>query len=180
MIDNSESFNDCSNLCSLCGRCRAENVYDSAWVCLHEDSMPFIKGNIFYEGKCLCKAGHDVDCVYKYERNNVIAIEIKDQPLRNIDYSDLVAKIENCYKCACANKLTIVAFILQLSSIKNSSKGKHQLLDECERGLGANNLRISKDKTLFSKRDNLKSIKIKFDVVKCKELDDKYFNKLLV
>jgi len=179
MIEESENF-DCScKLCSLCNCCEAENAYISDWDCDDKTAIPFIRANVFYEGKCLCRTGCNTDCVYRYMGDKVIAIEIKDQPLKNIDYDNLVAKIKNCYVCAEAKKFTIVAFVLQLSSIKNSSKRKFQLLKECEDGLNANNLRIGKGK-LFSKESDFKNMKIKFDIVKCKELDEKYFRELLV
>jgi len=185
MINLSEKFDNSSALCSLCDCCKAENKKTPKWNCKDNNSTPFIKNKTFYEGKCLCKKGCNADCVYKYAGCKVIAIETKSRPLCNIKedeeegYPNLVAKIENCYSCACNNKLTLVAFILQLSSIKNSSKQRFQLLAECERGLNANNFRIGKEGKLASKKAGLKNINVKFDIVKCKELNDKYFNKLL-
>jgi len=185
MISPSEKFDDSYSLCSLCARCKVENNSTLGWSCNDENSTPFIRDETFYEGKCLCKTGHNADCVYKYAGYRVIAIETKSRPLCHIKedekegYPNLVAKIENCYRCACNNKLTLVAFILQLSSIKNSSKGQFQLLEECKMGLYANNLRIGKDGNLVSKKKDLKNMKVKFDIVKCRKLNDKYFNKLL-
>jgi hypothetical protein len=178
MISPSEDFNGSYSFCSLCCRCRAENASDES--CSDENVTPFIKGNIFYNGNCLCKSGHNADCVYKYADNKVIAIETKNQPLNNIDYDNLVAKIENCYNCIISDKLIFIAFILQLSSIKNSSENKFQLLEKCKEGLGMYNIRISKDGKLVIKKDGLKNINVKFDIVKCKDIDDKYFNKLLI
>jgi len=185
MITPSENFADSSNLCSLCERCIAENKTNRNWDCEDKNSTPFIRNKIFYKGEYLCGKKHNADCVYKYADCKVIAIEIKDRPLGHIKedekegYPNLVNKIEDCYGCSCDKELTLIVFVLQLSSIKNSSKGKLQLLAECEKGLNANNIRIGKNGKLVIKKNNLKHTNVKFDIVKCKELNDKYFGKLL-
>jgi len=180
MINPSESFVGSRNLCSLCERCIAENKSTRNWNCKDKDYATFAnKNKIFYEGECLCGKNHNADCVYKYKNYKVIAIEIKDQPLNNIDSDNLAAKIENCYNCANSYELTLVAFVLQLSGIKNLDKEEYQLLEECEKGLRANNISIGKNRKLIIKKDGLKHTNIKFYIVKCKELNDKYFCKLL-
>jgi len=187
MINPSESFVGSRNLCSLCERCIAENKSTRNKNCKDKNYAAFAnKNKIFYEGECLCGKKHNADCVYKYADCKVIAIEIKDRPLENIrkdekeGYPNLANKIEDCYSCSCNKKLTLIAFVLQLSSTKNSSKDKFQLLTECEDGLKVNNIRIGKKGKLVIKKNSLEHTNVKFDIVKCKELNDKYFNKLLV
>jgi hypothetical protein len=179
MIEASEYFScDCS-LCSLCGCCRDENTASTEdWGCSDENATPFIKNSIFYSGKCLCASGKNPDCAYRYAGNKVIAIEIKDQPEGNVKYDDLVGKIKNSYDCACGNGLILTAFILQISSKKNSSKTRHQLLLNCEEGLREHYLKIDKNGKLYSRNENLKNIRIKFDIIKCKDFDDRHFIKI--
>ncbi|MCL2100335.1 MAG: hypothetical protein FWH22_01315 [Fibromonadales bacterium] len=179
MIDDSESFGCGCDLVSLCGCCKDENSYNNNWSCNDKDAIPFIKNKIFYNGRCLCASGENPDCVYKYAGDKVIAIEIKDQPEKNIKYDELVDKIKNCYDCACNNGLILVVFILQVSSIKNSSKNESQLLDNCDKGLRMHNFRIGKDEKLLIKDKNFKNTQIMFRVVKCKDFNDKYFNSIL-
>jgi len=180
MINPSEIIANFGDLCFLCERCIIENKKsDSKWDCKDKNSTPFIRAKIFYDGRRLCKKKtHNADCVYKYKNSNLIAIEIKAQPLKNIDSDNLAKKIINCYNSANSCKLTLVAFILQLSSIENSSKNKYQLLLKCEKDLNANNIHLGKGEKLKG-RNGLKISNVKFDIVKCKEFDERYFNKLI-
>jgi hypothetical protein len=173
MPNASEPF----NCISLCDCCIAENEESN---CSDKNSTPFIKNKAFNNGKYLCASGKNPDCVYQYDENKIIAIEIKDQPENNIKYDNLVGKIENSYKCACDNGSILMAFILQVSSIKNSSKNKNQLLVNCQKGLGVYHLRIGRDGKLHSKNKDLKNINTKFDIIKCKDFDDKYFKSMLI
>jgi hypothetical protein len=177
MINVSEVFCKSCSLCSLCACCRNENPEVH---CDHENATPFIRADVFYHGKCLCETGSNADCVYKYAEDKVISIEIKDQPENSIDYDVLVSKIVNCYKNACSKNLKLIMFILQLSNKKNSSAGKYQLLGACKYGLKMNKINTDKNGILYSREEPFKTLKVRFDIVKCKDFDETYFNAIAI
>ncbi len=170
----------CNSDKSLCGCCEAENIIsDKNWYCKEKGHHAFLNQCIFCDGKHLCRNGANPDCIYKYNNECVIAIEIKDQPENSIDYDNLVNKIKNYYDYATNQGLTPSLFILQVSSIKNVENGLYTLQDSCEYGLGKRGLVIGQGDKLFSPFDELSHINCKFRVVKCSELTEDLFTQLL-
>jgi hypothetical protein len=166
---------------SLCNCCRNENIYDNNWYCDDEDInvMSFRGERIFYNGIYLCESGKNPDCIYKYARNKIIAIEIKNQPIRNINRENLAGKIKNTYNCAYNNGLILVAFILQVSSGKNQSIDDYKFRLSFEEALNVYNIKMDKNGILRIKDQTVQNIKMKFDLIKCTDFDSQHFNCIL-
>ena len=177
MLEKSELLNrrKCEH-CSLCERCRAENM-EAGWECSHMDTTPFLRQKIFLQGKELCGSKRDVDCVYKYNGDAILAIEIKAQPIANVEADNLLTKLENLYSKL--EDLSLTAFVLQVSSRLNSRKTPTQLFLECEEKFRTVGLFISKAGRFYSRKPELGYIRTKFEVVKCKDLTEEYITSLL-
>lgn len=176
MLEKSEilSRRKCEH-CSLCERCCAENV-EPGWVCSHAYMTPLLKQKIFLQGKELCGTKNDVDCIYKYNDVVILAIEIKAQPITNVDVNNLQKKLEMLYSKL--GGLSLKAFILQVSSRLNSRKSPTQLLLECEKKFNTIGIKISKKNILYSRKPGLEYIRTRFEVIKCKDIDEDFFNSL--
>ncbi len=170
MLEKSESLprKKCTH-CSLCERCCAENK-ESNWECNDFETEPLLKQKIFIQGKDLCgKKGPDVDCIYKYKGKNLLAIEIKAQPIKNINPEELLKKIKSVYSHI--DDMSLGAFILQVSSKLNSNKSPYQLLLICKDMFKSVGININKG-MMYSRKPELKHIRNKFKVIKCKKLNE--------
>lgn len=180
MLAESEFLNNAKNgrcsHCSLCERCQTENT-EKGWNCQDINATPFLRAKKFCQGTDLCpKNTPDMDCLYKYG-NNLILIETKAQPLRNIDKEQLLRKLTNAYRNL--GELSLQAFILQISSRLNSGKTHNQLLLSCDEMFKALGLRLGKNSLLYSRNPNLCHIRTRFYVFTCKDLNEEAFIALL-
>ena len=180
MINSSEAFTENNHsLSSLCERCATENP-NSTTQCLHIESTPFLRNKIFYRGNIICNQGQsNVDCIYKYHQDKVIGIEIKNQPIKNSLDDDLIKKIISLSNSVNSKKLALQLFILQISSQLNSNKNHYQLLHVCEEFFNAYGFKLRLQdglNYLFCSKHNMR---IKFDVMKCKDFDEEKFCSLL-
>lgn len=178
MVERSESFGDNSGFCSLCERCVAENN-SSPTICNHRDSTPFLRERIFFRGNIICPKGTThVDCIYKYSSNRIVGVEIKDQPVANID-KQLTNQIENLWTSSNSKKLKLQCCVLQISSRLNSGKEKYNILSTLEHLFNATGFKLRDEKGACYLCNRKKKIKIKFYVVKCKDLDEEKFRNFL-
>lgn len=177
MLEKSESLpiKKCTH-CSLCERCCAENT-ERGWECKDADSTPFLKQKIFIQGKEFCgKSNPDVDCIYKYNGKDLLVIEIKAQPIKNIEPKELLSKINSVYSNL--GNMSLKAFILQISSKLNSNKSPYQLLLHCQTMFKSVGININRD-MMYSRKPELKHIRNKFKVIKCKKLNEDEISSLL-
>lgn len=162
--------------CSLCACCTSENT-QVGWECTDSNSTPLLRAPIFCLGTDLCpRPEPNVDCLYKYG-NKLLLIEIKAQPIKNIDAEQILKKLKSVYSRMGA--LTLQAFVLQLSSKLNSEKSQHKLLLECNDLFKTVGLKIGKGNLLHSSKQDLKQIRTNFFVIKCKDFNEQYFSSLL-
>lgn len=178
MVECSESFGYSSRSCSLCERCKAENN-SSPTTCTHHASTPFLRAEIFFRGNIISPKGTPhVDCIYKYSSNRIIGIEIKDQPVANID-EQLINQIESLWTFSNSKKLKLQCCVLQISSRLNSGKEKYNILSTLEYLFNATGFKLRNKKDACYLCNRKKNIKIKFYVVKCKDIDEQKFRSFL-
>lgn len=119
-----------------------------------------------------------MDCIYKYSFNRIVGVEIKEQPVANID-KQLTNQIENLWTSSNSKKLKLQCCVLQISSRLNSGKEKYNILSTLEHLFNATGFKLRDKQGACYLCNRKKNIKIKFYVVKCKDLDEEKFRSFL-
>lgn len=181
MLNKSEFFNRrrCEH-CSLCGRCRVENTRET-WRCRDENTLPILRDQVFIQGSVLCgDSDPNIDCIY-IKNSGLVAIEIKDRKIEYVDKDDkerLKSQLLSVCSASDREGLTIKAFVLLVSSVKNSKHSDLQLLEICEGMLLSVGIKLDKNNIMRDGR-HLRHKYTKFKVVRCKDLTEECISSLL-
>lgn len=156
----------CDDLCPI--------GQESGWDhCADANTCPFLQEQIFLAGSKFCGTGNaNADAIYINQSNDVIALEVKDQPIDNLD--DFSEKIRSCKDASCRNHKNFKMFVLQLSVRKNPDASALQLRSRAINILraGKNNIRFTGHTiTGIGVYPNITHENIVFEVIKCTDND---------
>lgn len=167
--------------CSLCGLCRQENNGHD-WSCADEGKSPILREQIFIQGRELCgESVSNPDCIYIKDAG-LLAIEIKDRQIEYVEKDDK-KRLKNQLLSVCSASdragLKLKAFVLLVSSIKNSKHSDLKLFKACKEMFESIGITIDKNNMMRDSKHRGRKYTT-FKVVKCKDLKEDLLTSLFV